>query len=40
MPHGFLASLVRIELTTCMAESDKIQLAGNNIIKFYNCSFI
>ena len=40
MPHGFLASLVRIELTTCMVESDKIQLAGNNIIKFYNCSFI
>ena len=39
-PHRVMASLVRIELTTCMAKHDKIQLVGNNIIKFNKCSFI
>ena len=38
--HRVMSSLVRIQLTTCMTKHDKIQLVGNNIIEFNNCSFI
>ena len=38
--HRPLASMVRILLSTYMTKTDKIQFAGNNIIEFYQCSFI
>ena len=34
-----VSSLITIQLTSCNGKSDKVQLPGNNIIKFSNCLF-